>query len=215
MKIIDKRLNALLNEISCNTLVDVGCDHGKLSCQALIDKKAQNVIAVDISDKSLQKCRDLANKLKLENIDFRCSDGLNAIKDKEADQVVIAGMGGYEIIKILKRDLKGIENFVLCPHQDEVVLREYLKDHFVIDKDYVLLNDDHFYSIIVCHKGNGELSKKEILLGKDSLANEDYIAYLKVLEDKYQRIMQNDIPDTRLKECKDMLELIKGELNEG
>ena len=215
MKIIDKRLNALLNEIRCTTLVDVGCDHGKLSCQALIDKKAQNVIAVDISDKSLQKCRDLANKLKLENIDFRCSDGLSAIKDGEADQVVIAGMGGYEIIKILKRGLKGIENFVFCPHQDEVVLREYLKDSFVIDKDYVLFNDDHFYSIIVCHKGKGNLSKKEILLGKDNLENKDYIAYLKALEDKYLRIMQNDIPDARLKECKDMLELIKGELNEG
>ena len=214
MKIIDKRLNALLREIDCNTLVDVGCDHGKLSCQSLIDGKAKKVIAVDISDKSLQKCRDLAAKLKLENIDFRCSDGLSAIKDNEADEVVIAGMGGYEIIKILKRNLKGVNKYILCPHQDVVALREFMKHDYVIEKDYVLFNDDHFYSVIVASLGNGNMSKKEIYFGKDNLQNKDYIEYLKAQKEKYLKIMQNDIPDTREKECKDMLDMIEEELNE-
>ena len=214
MKIIDKRLNALLDEVDCNTLVDVGCDHGKLSCQSLLEGKAKKVIAVDISDKSLQKCRDLARKLKLKNIEFRCSDGLSAIKDNEADEVVIAGMGGYEIIKILKRNLAGVEKYVFCPHQDVVALRDYMKGNYIIEKDYVLFNDEHFYSVIVARLGKSKMSTKELYFGKDNLQNKDYVDYLKAQKEKYLKIMQNDIPAKREQECREMLDMIEEELND-
>ena len=214
MKNIDKRLRAILNEINGHTLIDVGCDHGKVTCQALIEKRVDRAVAVDISDKSLQKCRDLAKKLNLENIDFRCSDGLNAIKPDELDNVVIAGMGGYEIIKILSRCQEKINKLILCPHQDVEVLRDYLKDKFFIEKDYCIHLDNHFYSLIVLHDGVTSLTKKELLLGKDSLDNEDYKEYLEFLKTKYEKILSQNVPDDRRKECEEILEIIGDEIDD-
>ena len=213
MKIIDKRLNSIINEIDGHILVDVGCDHGKVTCQALLEKKVDKAIAVDISNKSLQKCQNLAKKLHLDNIEFRCSDGLEAIAKDEQDTVVIAGMGGYEIIKILSKNKYDINKLILCPHQDVEKLRDYLKDNYSIEKDYCVYQDDHFYSIIVAHQGKGILSRKELLLGKDSLANKDYLGYLEMLKDKYERIKLNPIPQARLEECNEVLKIIEDELN--
>ena len=211
--IIDKRLKSIIAEIQGHILVDVGCDHGKVPCQALIENKVDKVIAVDISDKSLQKCRDLAHKLNLNNIDFRCSDGLTSIHDEELDNVVIAGIGGYEIIKILKDSNRDINKLILCPHQDVEKLRDYLKDHYLIEKDYCVYQDDHFYSLIVAKTGKTNLSTKELILGKDSITNSDYVEYLNFVKNKYEKILLNKIPDDRRNECIEILDLVEKELN--
>ena len=213
MKNIDKRLQAILNEIQGHTLIDVGCDHGKVACQALLDKRVEKVVAVDISDKSLQKCRDLAKKLNLNNIDFRCSDGLKAVEDYELDCVVIAGIGGYEIVKILKESNSPINKLILCPHQDVEMLRDYLKDKYFFEKDYCIHQDDHFYSLIVLKEGVTSLTKKEINFGKDTLENQDYDEYLKFSKDKYEKILTNNVPEDRRQECEEILEIIEDELN--
>lgn len=210
---IDKRLRAVVNEIEGNTLVDCGCDHGKVTCEALLQKRVNKVIATDISSKSLEKCFNLAKKLKLENVECRCGDGLEVIKDNEADIVCIAGMGGYEIIKILSNAPSGIEKLVLCPHHDTVALREFLQKSYKIEKDYAIYCDEHFYNLIVATKGSDKLSDKELLLGRDSLENEDYRKQLLALREKYIKIQNMDVPKDRFDECQRCIKLIDGELN--
>lgn len=210
---IDKRLEKILSEIEGNTLVDVGCDHGKVSVEALLRNKVNRVIATDISEKSLKKCKDLAKKLNLENIEFRCGDGLQVVKDNEADIVCIAGMGGYEIVKILSSAPKGIKRIILCPHQDVEVLREYLAKNYKILKDYSIFCDDHFYSLIVIESGKEDLSKKQLFFGKDKIENEDYVLFLKAQKEKYLRILNNQIPSKRKAECEEYLKILEDELN--
>ena len=211
--IIDKRLRSIVNEISGNTLVDVGCDHGKVTYFAIKENRVKKVIATDISQKSLNKCVELINKSKLGNVEFRCGDGLNVIKDNEADVVCIAGMGGYETIKILSRAPKGIEKLVLCPHQDVEVLRDYLKDNWFLEKDYTTYLGQHFYNLIVAKKGSDSLTKKQMLLGKDDLSNKDYVKKLESLKEKYEKIQAKDIPTQRYNECEECLSIIREELN--
>ena len=210
---IDKRLSAIVNEIDGNVLVDCGCDHGKVTCEALLQGKVNKVIATDISAKSLQKCINLAKKLKLENIECRCGDGLKVIKDNEADTVCIAGMGGYEIIKILSRAPKGIKKLVLCPHQDIKALREYLQDSWRIQKDSTIYIAEHFYNLIVAIPGKQKLSSKELLLGQDSIDNKDYVLMLNALKEKYKKIETQNIPQSRFEECEEVLRIINGELD--
>ena len=210
---IDKRLKSIINEIDGNVLVDVGCDHGKVTYEAIKQHKVNKVIATDISNKSLKKCIDLIHKAKFENVDFRCGDGLEVIKDNEADVVCISGMGGYEIIKILSKDVKGIEKLVLCPHHDVQAVREFLQKNWKIEKDFVIYCEDHCYSLIVAKKGHDTLTEKELLLGKDSLDNEDYIKLLEALKTKYEKIMSLDIPTERAQECQRCLDIIEGEIN--
>ena len=210
---IDKRLTAVVNEIEGETLVDCGCDHGKVTCEVLLQKKVNKVIATDISQKSLQKCINLAKKLKLENVECRCGDGLEVIKDNEADVVCIAGMGGYEIIKILSHAPKGVKKLVLCPHHDTTALREFLQKDYKLQKDYVIYCDEHFYNLIVAEVGSDNLTEKELLLGRDSIKNEDYIKQLKALREKYTKIQNMDIPKDRFDECQRCINIIDGELN--
>ena len=209
---IDKRLESIVNEIDGDTLVDVGCDHGKVTFEAIKRGKVKKVIATDISQKSLDKCVKLINKANIQNVDFRCGDGLDVVRDNEADVVCIAGMGGYEIIKILSKAPKGIKKLVLCPHHDVQAVRLYLQNGWKIEKDYAIHVDDHFYNVIVATLGKDSLSEKELLLGRDDISNEDYVGLLNALKEKYDKILALDIPPERLDECERCVRIIEGEL---
>ena len=215
--ICNKRLRSIIDEINnAHTLADIGCDHGKVSVMCLLEKRAQYVIACDISAPSLQKAEKLAKKYNLTNIDFRCGDGMDVIKDNEVDTLLIAGMGGYEIIKILSRKKTGINQYVLCAHNNVLKLRQFLVENCIkIDKDYVVESENHFYNIIVAKDGNQELSDKELLLGQDSFDNLDYYNFLLYLKDKNQRILDRKIDDKRKSEVLKDLSIIEKELNEG
>ena len=214
---IDSRLRSLINEIQGQTLVDVGCDHGKVTWAALTEGRVQRAIACDISDKSLDKARALAKKEDLKNVEFRCGDGLSVIKNNEADLIVIAGMGGREIIKILSNRPSGIEKLVLCPHTEVINVREFLSsNNFYIEKDYVVKEDKHFYSVIVAIADKEDkLSEKEMLLGKDNKNNSIYVMYLDYLLDKYTKLLEKGITGENKERYEKYLEIIKKEINEG
>lgn len=162
------RLNAVFNEIDKGSIVaDIGCDHGKLSARLLQSGVASKVIAVDISSESLQKAKDLAQKLNLTNLITRVGDGLSVIEDNEVDTVVIAGMGGMEIIKILSNARYTYQKYVLVPHSNDKELRKYLMDKFLIQKDYLVKEHDKYYNVIVAVAGKSNLTDLEIEFGKN------------------------------------------------
>ena len=154
-----KRILKLLELVpdDSSNVFDVGCDHGILSALIIQTGKAKKVYASDISEKSLKKTVALANGLKLQD-KIRCivSDGLSDFdKSIESDCVIIAGMGGNEIIKILSNitDYSNYKSFLLQPAQDFYVLRKYLADNgFEIIKDEIIEDKSKFYSNILCTK---------------------------------------------------------------
>ena len=166
MPYLDKRLKQILSEINCETLADVGCDHGKLSVAAVITGRAKKAYAIDISEKSLVKTALLAKEHNLsDKIIPLCGDGLKPLKDK-VDLVVIAGMGGNEIIKILtESNYRG--NAILVPHQDPYKLRDFLSNKFRIEKDYIVKAGRKFYPIIVLKEGCDTYTENEKFLGKN------------------------------------------------
>ena len=96
---LTKRLQQLVSALPhCNTLADVGCDHGYVGVEALARGIAKRVIFVDVSAPSLQKARQNCPTELLPCADFVCCDGLGSIV---ADTAIIAGMGGLETISIL------------------------------------------------------------------------------------------------------------------
>lgn len=185
---LDKRLRAVVDNVEGKTLADIGCDHGKVTVCALIEGRAQQAIACDISQKSLDKAVKLAKTYGLNNVQFRCADGLKQIADNEVDCVVIAGMGGKEIMSILTDIPQGIKRFVLVAHKNTIELREFLSSkNLYIDKDFVVEQGGKFYNIIVAISDSGkvcELSEEELYLGKNSNANADYILYIENLRRK-------------------------------
>lgn len=157
MKLI-KRLKAIVDLIEKGEFViaDIGADHGYLSKMLIDQNKAKKVIATDISKQSLQKTDDLVKKYKMQDqIETRVGDGLNPVKYDKLDYVVIAGMGGYEIIKILSQDKYNVNKFILQPskNQNVVELRKFLNNNFFfIEKDFIIEDNKRFYNTILCYK---------------------------------------------------------------
>ena len=93
------RIEAIYSFIDLNDkVVDVGCDQAKLSL--MLSKRNQHSIACDISINVINKAKENINSPL---IDLRVSNGLENIKYKEADTLVLSGMGTYTIIDILKK----------------------------------------------------------------------------------------------------------------
>lgn len=170
-----KRLKKVLSlvEENAGVVVDVGTDHGILAFKILTEKKVKKVIATDISAPSLQKAKELKQKYSLGN-EFLClvGDGLHPVQDEEKiDLVIIAGMGGHEIVKILEetKDFGRLRSFIFQPMQDTEVLREYLlKNGWQIDEDETVKDRNKFYSTIKCcpSKSSAVYKEEEVFVGK-------------------------------------------------
>ena len=146
---LGERLETVLSLLTeGETLCDVGTDHGKLPVAALLSGKAKSAIAIDISAQSLQKAKLLAER---EDVPLRClvGDGLTPLRKGEADAIVIAGMGGMEIVRILENAPCVFPRYVLVPHRDTPAVREYLKNKNArILRDIAVKEGEHFYFVI-------------------------------------------------------------------
>ena len=87
------RIEAVCSFINDNDLVvDVGCDQVEVGI--LLSKRNIKSIASDISEKVVASAKKKINKLNLNDyINLRVSDGLNNIKEGEANTLILAGMG--------------------------------------------------------------------------------------------------------------------------
>ncbi len=89
----------------------------------------------------------------------------------EIQQVIIAGMGGQEIIKILSQsESRKYDNYILQPQKNAVELRIYLQQNgYEILKDELVQEGKMFYFIIKTKKTNQPskpLSTLELYFGK-------------------------------------------------
>lgn len=86
----------------CICIADIGTDHAYLPAWCLLNGKAQFAIAADINPKPLQNARQTLGMYGLEDrIDLRLSNGLQNIAADEAQEIVVAGMGGNQIADML------------------------------------------------------------------------------------------------------------------
>ena len=199
-KRIKKLQEAVLFASSKEQLVvaDIATDHGYLAESLSKQERVSKIIATDISKKCLSKVEKLVEKCHLEKIETRLGDGLEPIE--KVDVSVIAGVGGFEIIKMLERQNKtsnGVkcELFVLQPAQNVLELRHWVFDKkFKVIKDYVIADADRFYPILIVDVSREEINEKTIKnlwIGRDAESEKedfklfllDQLEYLKFLED--------------------------------
>lgn len=153
-----------------NTIADVGCDHAYISISAVSKYNVSNAYALDINDGPLANAvmnieqAGLSDKIKTIK-----SDGLINFNE-DCDAAIIAGMGASLIIKIINDSIDKINKMkaiILSPNNDESDLRKYLMDNsFKIINEKIIVENNHFYEIIVAIPNNYEkLSDMDILFG--------------------------------------------------
>ena len=133
-----------------NIVADIGCDHAYTSiylCQAGI---APKVIAMDVNKGPLVGARAHVEEAGLtEQIDIRLSDGLQKLVPGEADSVLLCGMGGLLMIKILSdypEATASLKELILQPQSEVGEVRRYLhKQGYEITKEHMLKEDGKFY----------------------------------------------------------------------
>lgn len=100
-------------------LADVGTDHAYLPIWLMKQNRIKAAIALDINEGPLASARENIEKYQLSGkITARLSDGLVELLPDEADDIVIAGMGGDLIFNIISKAawLKdGHYNLILQP----------------------------------------------------------------------------------------------------
>ncbi|MGN1060623.1 MAG: tRNA (adenine(22)-N(1))-methyltransferase [Candidatus Coproplasma sp.] len=156
----------------CESFADVGCDHGYCTLHALKSGKCKTAVISDLSAKSLSKAERLLEKYIAEGrCKSVCGDGLEGV-DRECELVLIAGMGGMEIIKILTEGFIP-RRFIFQPMKNAEELRGFLiESGCKITVDDIFC-DGKYYFIIKGEKSGGtkEYGKEELAFGRDSLKN--------------------------------------------
>ena len=155
-----------------DVFADIGCDHGYCTQYMLKNRRCRLAYISDISAGSLQKARTL---LAREVEEGRCipvvADGLDGVK--ECDLVLIAGMGGEEIVRILERGYLP-EKFVLQPMKNSEKVRRFLTGRGCsITLDYTF-EDGKFYDLIAGEAPSSERAAAdytdwELRFGRDNL----------------------------------------------
>ena len=156
---ISKRLLCCASMVQSGSRVaDIGTDHGYLGIYLLQSGAARHVIACDPRKDPLENARRNAKLFGVDGeMEFRLSDGLEKILPDEVDTVVMAGMGGDLIQKILSqcpwRKREGLQ-FILQPQSAGNVLRRWLcEDGFEIRREEPVQDGHFLYTVMDIRQG--------------------------------------------------------------
>ena len=186
------RIEAIYSFIDLKVrVVDVGCDQAKLGI--LLAKRNQKSIASDISPKVIERASLDIRKLGLDNlIDLRVSNGLQNIKEKEADTLVLSGMGTHTILEILNSTKIKFNKIITISNNYHDILRDKMNElNYKVDKELIIKENNKYYNLILFTKGIKKYSQKELLLGLNQVNNELYKEYLNHLLNKYKTIKKS------------------------
>lgn len=175
------------------SLADIGTDHGYVPIYLIKNGNVGHVIAMDVRKGPLKKAKENVEKEHLQGqIELRLSDGLDKLKEGETDAILIAGMGGALIVRILDANLKkakAAKELILSPHSQVELVREYLRTQRFDIKDETMLKDDgKFYTILKvipqdqCLAGSSlvEYTEEEMQFGKKLIEKQqpEFLEYL-------------------------------------
>ncbi len=170
---LSKRLKRIAEHVDkCESVADIGTDHGYIPIYLVKEGICKKAIASDINKGPIEKAKvnvafeGVSNKVKC-----LLGPGLNPLKVGEVNGVILFGMGGNLTRDILLVDMEKVKKYdfiILQPTQNPEVLREFLykNDYEIIDED-LIKDEGRFY----------ELFKVKYNENSEKLAFEDELYY--------------------------------------
>lgn len=151
---LSKRLEAIADMVTTgNRLADVGTDHGYLPIYLYEHHRIPQAIAMDIRKGPLERAVLHIREHGLSTyITTRLSDGIEKLLPQEADTLVIAGMGGGLVRKILGQNpevLATLQELILQPQSEIDQVRLFLeKQEYDIVQENMILEDGKYYPMM-------------------------------------------------------------------
>lgn len=178
--LLSKRLFAVAGLVTPGLrLADVGTDHGYIPLWLIEEGIVPSAIAMDVNEGPLERARENIKSHGLkEKIQTRLSDGVQALEPGEAQSLVIAGMGGSLVIRILQEGpavLEAAEEVILQPQSDIWKVRRFLAETgYRIAEERMVMEDGKFYPMMrAVHGDSGEMSDIDYLYGPRLLEEKD------------------------------------------
>lgn len=154
-------------------VADIGTDHGYIPIYLVQTGRAVSALAMDVRGGPLDRARahiEALNPQLRARLETRLSDGLMALSPGEADTVVIAGMGGELVIRILSEGRHmwdSVGNWILSPQSELQKVRHFFRDQgFFICRELMVRDDGKYYTVMKVRRGPmEELSEAAYLYG--------------------------------------------------
>ncbi|XZL33174.1 tRNA (adenine(22)-N(1))-methyltransferase [Clostridium perfringens] len=203
---LSKRLKRIAEHVDkCESVADIGTDHGYIPIYLVKEGICKKAIASDINKGPIEKAKvnvafeGVSNKVKC-----LLGPGLNPLKVGEVNGVILAGMGGNLTRDILLADMDKVKKYdfiILQPAQNPEVLREFLykNDYEIIDED-LIKDEGRFY----------ELFKVKYNENSEKLVFEDELYYevSPLLREKGYPLFKEFIEE-KINRCETILSFIK------
>lgn len=203
---LSKRLKRIAEHVDkCESVADIGTDHGYIPIYLVKEGICKKAIASDINKGPIEKAKvnvafeGISNKVKC-----LLGPGLNPLKVGEVNGVILAGMGGNLTRDILLADMEKVKKYdfiILQPAQNPEVLREFLykNDYEIIDED-LIKDEGRFY----------ELFKVKYNENSEKLVFEDELEYevSPLLREKNHPLFKEFIEE-KINRCETILSFIK------
>lgn len=222
---VSKRMETVISMVTKgNRVADIGTDHGYVPIALVQRNIASKAIAMDVRKGPLQKAEaNLAAYQMKEKIETRLSDGMKQLKEGEVDTVIIAGMGGELIARILKEGehiISTIQELIVQPQSEIYKVRQQLHElGFQIVQEEMLIEEEKYYTVIKAVVGVEQYEKEvEYLYGKRLLEQKNGVLY-QWLEKEYNtnkelykklECVNSEAGTLRKEELLHTLEMLKG-----
>lgn len=151
---LSKRLQAVAGLVSeGNRLVDVGTDHGYIPIYLVERKKIPSAIAMDVKAGPLSRAEEHIRQAGFDAyITCRLSDGLRELVPGEGDSLLLAGMGGNLMVRILTEKPEVRDSFrelILQPQSAQALVRKTMDETgWRVDREDMVLEDGKFYPML-------------------------------------------------------------------
>lgn len=148
---LDKRLQLCAELVRGKRVCDVGTDHAYLVAELLTSGKCVSAVAADINEKPLAAARETIEKAcLLDRAELILSDGLKNIPESGITDIVIAGMGGELIYKILSECewLKGKNLILQSMSRSEFLIKKLCENGFEILNRRAVTDGKFCYTVI-------------------------------------------------------------------
>ncbi len=227
---LSKRLQKVADLVTEGASVaDIGTDHAYIPIYLVKNHKISKAIALDVNRGPLERAKEHIKAEGLEElIDTRLSDGMEALKPYEVQEIITAGMGGGLVIKILTDYPQVTESLnygVLQPQSEIHRVRRFLNNqgYRILAEDFVEEDGKYYPMMKVDFRANAseEYSPCQYYFGKRLLEEKNPVLLkylhrekkikeeiLGKLNDQMREKPQERISD-RIKEIREELKMIE------
>jgi len=148
------RMKLIADNVKGETVADIGTDHAYIPIELVKKNLCKRVIASDVRPGPADTARRHILKQGLD-IEVRVGNGLSVLSPFEADDIIIAGMGGKLITEILEanKEIAFSSRLILQPMNGQYELRKYLYENKIsVSKEDLTVEGFKVYNLLVAEK---------------------------------------------------------------